>query len=683
MMPRPLRSLTSAPSLAVIAWACMACVAGLAASQAQAASFDISGSSSAAQTLGASQTGTVRAGATLSVSGSTVAVTVTGNNASLTNLGSLVQTGSGRVVRDNTGVTGLVITNGSLTNSAALMQSADADVIQMNKSPASVLLNNYGQMISLNASAAGNQVVDFNAIVSGANTVNNYAGALMKATEADVVRPGANGVVNNWGTILSLTSTGSSSDGIDGQSNSGLLITNYGVVQGGRHGITGGQDNASIAYAMRVDNLAGGVIQGDNGSGLNIDGLNALQVVTINNAGSITGRGVTGDGDGVDVDGVVMLTNSAGGVIRSANSFSAVAAGLAYSEAISVGGGSIVNAGLIEGLVASGNSNAVGRGISLVGNDITSGINAGQREALYANAMVVNQAGGVIRGQGDAAIFAGGLSGSGRTLSIQNDAGATLQGGGTSSAAIVVASDYSTTIVNRGLIDGSSSGRAIQLGSSQGTVIISGGAARVLGAMDGGTSGQSLLRLDPGAGHRFDYDGVLSNFAEVHVDSGRVVLSGQSLFTGRTVIGSGAMLELLGQNRLAAASALELAGGTLVLSAVDGASVQSFSTLSLSASSSILLGDGSLSFAGVSGVAAGAHLDVSGTGALRFSGDLLGDASFQSLLSATTINGVQAVAYFDGLYTGISAVPEPAPALLLAVGVLCLGLLRRRTSAQH
>ena len=69
-------------------------------------------------------------------------------------------------MRDNTGVTGLVINNGSVTNSAAPMQTADADVVQMNKAKASVILNNYGSMISLTASAGGSQAVDFNAVTA-------------------------------------------------------------------------------------------------------------------------------------------------------------------------------------------------------------------------------------------------------------------------------------------------------------------------------------------------------------------------------------------------------------------------------------------------------------------------------------------------------------------------------------
>jgi hypothetical protein len=205
----------------------IAAFALFAESGASAASFNITGPSTTAQTLGsgAGQIGTITDTGSLTVSGTTNAVTITGNNATLTNLGTLEQTGAGRAIRDNTGVTGLTINNGSSTNSSALIQSADGDVIQMNKSPASATLNNYGMMTSLNASVGGSQVVDFNAILSGANTVNNFATGVMRASEADAVRPGVNGVVYNGGKIISTTTTGSSSDGVDAQNNSGVQIT--------------------------------------------------------------------------------------------------------------------------------------------------------------------------------------------------------------------------------------------------------------------------------------------------------------------------------------------------------------------------------------------------------------------------------------------------------------------------
>ena len=115
----------------------IAALAFLAESSASAASFTISTPQTSAETLGpgAGQTGTITDTGSLTVSGGTNAVTITGNNATLTNLGALEQTGTGRAIRDNTGVTGLTVTNGSSTNSTAVMQTADGDVIQMNKSP--------------------------------------------------------------------------------------------------------------------------------------------------------------------------------------------------------------------------------------------------------------------------------------------------------------------------------------------------------------------------------------------------------------------------------------------------------------------------------------------------------------------------------------------------------------------
>ncbi|MGC3991836.1 MAG: hypothetical protein QM796_19510 [Chthoniobacteraceae bacterium] len=58
--------------------------------------FTISTASTTAQTLGSGsgQTGTITAAGSLTVSGSTVAVTITGNNETLTNLGSLLRSGT-------------------------------------------------------------------------------------------------------------------------------------------------------------------------------------------------------------------------------------------------------------------------------------------------------------------------------------------------------------------------------------------------------------------------------------------------------------------------------------------------------------------------------------------------------------------------------------------------------------
>jgi hypothetical protein len=654
---------------------------------ASATSFTIAADSTAARTLGnsANETGTVDSGKSLTVSGSTVAVTVSGSNATLNNNGTIKQTGSGRVIRDTAGLGGLVINNGSSLITTALMQASNADVIQMNKSPAAgtltaITLNNYGSMIALSASS---QVVNFKAVAFGSNIVNNYATGILKASEADAVRPGVNGVVNNWGSIQGLTSTGSSSDGIDLQNNTGGSITNYGtgVITGGRHGITGGALDASVSFIASVTNLAGGVIQGSNGSGINLDGFNNKQLVTVVNGGSIIGTGVTGDGDGIDVDGLVNISNT--GIIRSGNAFSTPLAGLAFSEGITVGGGTITNSGLIEGLVTAGNTNAVGRGITLSGNDITTGALAGTREGIYGNAVITNQAGGMIRGQTDSAIVAVGAA-SAFTVTIVNLAGATIQGGGSTAAAIRTGADK-TAITNSGLIDGSSSGRAIEMGSGNNTLNITGGQAVVLGDISGGVGGHNVMTIQPGAGNSFAYAGSISNFDSVEVQSGNVSFSGVSSYAGTTLI-SGGVLELVGANRLLATSALALTGGTLKLSNAGSANGQTFSTLSLGADSVIDLGGSSISFSGLGTVTAGARLSivdhiaaVSPLYAIRLVGNLSGDAGFQSMLAGMTINGLAATYHFDGSYTDVTAVPEPASIALLLAGLgLIAGVVRRR-----
>jgi len=650
-------------------------------SSASAADFTISNASSAAQTLGNNQTGTVTATGVLTIGGGTVAVTINGNNATLNNLGTIDQTGTGRAIRDNTGVANLVIDNGSTTNATALIRTADADVIQMNQANASVTLNNYGGMVSANASAGGSQAVDLAAITNGANVVNNFATGLLKATDADAVRTGVNGVVYNAGRIVSITTIGGNSDGVDMQNNAGAHVTNdtTGLIEGARHGITGGALNAGVNFAATITNNAGGRIQGDNGAGLNFDGFNARQVITVNNAGTILGNGVSGDGDGVDVDGLVNITNA--GVIRSANAFAPAASGLAFSEGVSAGGGTITNSGTIEGLVAAGNANAVGRGITLVGNDITSGPLAGTREAIYGNALVHNDAGGLIRGQNDSAIVVGGPA-SGFTVAIDNAANATIRGGGATTAAIMTGFD-DDTITNGGTIDGSSSGRAIDMGAGNNRLDIVGGHAFVLGDVNGGTGGTNTLSIDLGAGNQFSYAGAFSNFANVAIASGKTVLSGANTDVGTTRIAQGATLVLDGASRLAAASTLELAGGTLDLIDVASPNAQTFASLWLDASSTIDLGGSSLTFDALGAVAHDALLAVTGFGgspsdyALRFVGDLRTDAAFLDLLDGLTINGRTAFARFDGAFTDL-VVPEPPGVALMLLGLALVGLTVRR-----
>ena len=509
----------------------------------------IAGSNTTPQTL-ASGTGTVNSSSSLTVTGNNVAISVTGSS-TIVNNGSIQQTssltvasgnaGKSRAIRDNVGGLTLTINNGSATNSTALIQTKDADVIQMNVAGSTVTLNNFGTINSQNSSGAGNQAIDWNALntATGSNTLNNFSTGIITATEADAVRPGMNGTVSNNGLIKATTSTGSSSDGIDAQNNTGVVVTNNGpgLIEGGRHGITGGAANSTVTFTTSVTNNAGATIKGDNGSGINLDGFNNKQSATIFNNGTITGNGVTGDGDGIDVDGIVNVTNT--GVIRSINAFSSVAGSPAQSEGITVGGGTIINSGTIEGLVAVGNTNAVGRGISFLGNDITTGALAGTREAIYGNATVTNQAGGLIRGDSDSGIAVDGPI-SGFIVTINNNAGATIQGGGTTNAAIRTGADNGV-IINGGIIDGTSSGKAIDMGTGNNALTITGGSASVLGSINGGSAGgTNALTFDLGAANNaFSHSSTISNFSKVEVLSGKVTLNGDNTYAGTTKVGGG------------------------------------------------------------------------------------------------------------------------------------------------
>ena len=505
-----------------------------------------------AKTLATGQAGTVDAGGMLSVAGATDAISVTGN-ATLTNNGTILQTGTGRGIRDNTGKLTLTVTNGV----GATIQTADADVIQMNKKNSNITFNNAGTLISLNASAGGSQAIDFNAITTGTNVLNNAATGLIEANEADAVRPGVNGVVNNDGIIRSTNNPGStdSSDGVDLQSNTGITVVNAttgtqttpgtGLIEGARHGITGGNKDTTTdgTFALSVTNNLGGTIQGDNGSGINIDGLNGNELVTVINHGTIIGNGVAGDGDGVDVDGLVHLTNT--GTILSKQAFNDV------SEGVTVGGGTIVNSGAIEGDNVNG---GLARGITLAGLDKDPDTDAPiPVQGIYGDTTITNS--GLIKGQNGAGIAATGAA-TNFKLSITNLAGGTIEGGNASEAAIATGAN-NATIVDYGTITALAGAKAVDLGSGNSSLQILGGSAQITGDISGGT-GSSTLSIVPGAGNSFSYSGVISNFAGVAIGDGTVSLSGASTYSGDTTVTGGTLVlansQAIGTGRLIAAA---------------------------------------------------------------------------------------------------------------------------------
>ncbi len=483
------------------------------------------------------------------------------------------------------------------------MQAMSGQVVAATGAASSMTVNNYGQMIALNSPNIGGSAIDFSGVRTGQNILNNYAGGLIQSTNVDTVRPGVNGIVYNAGTIKSVTPNNAEVDGIDTAGNSGVQITNDtgGLIEAARHGITGGPLNGTSLYTATITNNIGATIQGDNGSGINLDGLNANEQVVVVNHGTITGRGISGDGDGIDVDGVANITNT--GLIKSFNAVGSA------SEGITIGGGTVINSGTIEGDLATGNSGS-SRGITLAGVDTS-----GPTQGIYANSVITNQAGGLIKGQTDSAIGVDG-SASGFTVTIDNQAGASIVGGGASNAAIRTGAD-NDTITNSGSIDGSSSGRAINMGSGNNVLHITGGAATVVGNIDGGVGGTNVMTIDPGAGNNFSYSGSIQDFSSVEVHSGNVILSGTSSYSGRTLITGGGELTLQGVNRLSASSALQLDGGSLKLVNAGSANGQTFASLSLTNDSIIDLGSSSLTFEALDTITSGKTLSVidwSGTG---------------------------------------------------------------------
>lgn len=594
-----------------------------------------------AQTLSAG-TGTIAPSGAISIaSGGTVPLTMTGVS-TLFNNGTIQTLGSGRAIDSNSGSANLTITN------TGLISSVSADAFRVNTAGTSVSLVNSGTI----RVTAGGQAIDWAAITTGSNSLTNQSGGVISAVGEDAVRPGQNGIVTNAGTITATPTVSAGvatgSDGIDLRTEKVVTVTNTGTITG-RHGIA--TDGANVGpSSLTVNNNAGGVIQALNGSGLNVDANTALpsaNLVTANvtNAFGATIKGgalattLEADGDGIDIDGVLTLTNSGNILGLGAKG------GTNNAEGIAAGGGTIINTatGRIIGSTAladapNGDPTRAGNGILI---DDSNGGNA------VAATTVTNA--GLIQGKNGFGI---------RMIGTLAD-----------------------SITNSGTIIGGN-GTAIDLGGGDDSLTITGGSASIIGNVSGGT-GTNTMKFDLGGGNSFGYADSISLFGTVEVKSGLVTLAGANTYTGTTRIDIGGALQLLGMDRLDSLSWLDLNGGLLEVSNAFGINGQTFGSFGLSNSSVIDLDYSMLTFNDLGFIGSGKTLTIldylsTSSYAFRLLGDYSADYDFLSLLGATTINGVAATFQYDGAFTEVRAVPEPATLILVGLSGALLLALRRR-----
>lgn len=230
----------------------------IAATSANAKTVQIDTATTAAQTLGGSDTLTISAPGSITNSGKAVSLKdkTSGAGVVIDNAGKIVSSG-GRAIDSSGDLTqprNYTIYNRS---GGQILGANDALRIDSNFVSGSLLIDNSGVIRSTTG-----QGLDLDALRSAGvkTTIINRAGGLIRGDASDGMKTGANATISNYGEI----STGDSHnadekfDGIDIDSASGVSVTNYGVISGGRHGITTDLGATLINY---------GQVTGRNGSG--------------------------------------------------------------------------------------------------------------------------------------------------------------------------------------------------------------------------------------------------------------------------------------------------------------------------------------------------------------------------------------------------------------------------------
>jgi len=639
-----LRSLQNRPKLASLA----VLLALGAAPDAFAASFNVTGTDSAAKTLNTGETGTVTSPGNLNLaSGSGATVTVTGGTVSINNAGQIRQTGTGRAIDANVAGTSLTLLNSGVISSAGANET-----IRLAQTATLFLTNQLGATIS--------------------------------SSEADAIRPGNNSIITNFGTIAASPANAASPSGSDGidlrTQRTGITIDNSGTISG-RHGIATDGANAGPS-SVTVTNNAGGTIFALNGSGLNIDGVSTTVTANVTNAfgatikGGVMSAATAGDGDGIDVDGVLTLHNS-GDVLGLG------ARGANNAEGIAAGGGSITNTatGRIIGSslfadAPNGDTSRASNGILI---DNSSGGNAIAATTITNSGRIEGKTGVGVRMIGT---FAN---------TVTNNADGVIRGN--SADAAVQTGDGADTVTNRGTIQNSSGSIAIALQGGNDTLNLLGGAAVVTGNIDGGT-GTNTLNVTPGAGGTFSYAGQVTNFASVNIGAGKLSLASTASVDAAVIVGSGGILAGTGtllqsvslQNgaQIAAGNSPGVLNITGNLNLVDGAAF-TFELGANAANSDLVAVGGALNFTGAGTVL----FNFVNLGLLPGTYDLitfntLSGLSLGNLALGSTPLGFSGnfVIDADSVSFVVTAIPEPSTyALLIGLGVFGIICYRRRRLA--
>ncbi|WP_285418903.1 autotransporter outer membrane beta-barrel domain-containing protein [Pseudomonas sp. efr-133-TYG-5] len=408
----------------------------LATPVAHAKTVQIDTATTAAQTLGGSDSLTISAPGSLTNSGKAVTLKdkTSGAGVVIDNAGKIVSTG-GRAI-DSSGDLSQA-RNYSIYNRSGgqILGANDALRIDSNFVSGSLLIDNSGTIRS-----STGQGLDLDALRSDGvrTTLVNRAGGLIRGDASDGMKTGANATISNYGEISSGDSHNADEkfDGIDIDSASGVSVTNYGVITGGRHGITTDLGATLVNY---------GQITGRNGSGFGSDGDG-----TVINHGTLTGAysglQANGDGDGVDIDKIAHIEN--------------------YGTIQGVGAGGVDKAGFTNG----------SEGIALGGG------------------YILNASGALISGANSAILVDDGSGGAGLAATTLENFGSIR---GLDGFGVKFVGEFADSVINAGTISGSN-GLALDLGGGNDSLTLRNG-SHFVGVVDGG-SGYDRLVMDDAAG---------------------------------------------------------------------------------------------------------------------------------------------------------------------------------------